>query len=141
MLNSRKIKFQKLQKERVKANHSITLFTQRNGVLKVKLVSLQSCRITKSQLESAYFALIKKLKKGTSVIKILIFPDLPKTKKPNQVRMGKGKGNFAYWASFVVSGTSLFEIVGGSLKKSVEAMLSASKKLPIKTSTQIFKNN
>lgn len=140
MLKPKKTKFQKLQKRRIKIKHPIFLFTKKNSIIKVKLISLQSFRITDSQLESVYFTLIKKLKKGSSKLKIFSFPDLVKTKKPNQVRMGKGKGNFDHWANNIKNGTSLLEVIGGILKKSTDAVISASKKLPIKTCVQVIKN-
>lgn len=140
MLRPKKTKFLKPQKRRIKIKHSIILFTKKYSIVKVRLVSLQSFRLKDSQLESLCFTILKKLKKGSSKLRISIFPDLAKTKKPNQVRMGKGKGSLDYWASNVKSGTSLLEIMGSSLKKGREAVICGSKKLPIKTSTQIIKN-
>lgn len=140
MLNLKKTKFQKLQKRRLKVKQPVSLFIQESSILRVKIVSLQSCRLTESQLESAYFAIRKKIKKGMNKVKILTFCDLPKTKKPDNVRMGNGKGNFSYWASNIKCGSSLFEIIGGSLKKTTEAMICGTKKLPIKIFTQVVKN-
>jgi large subunit ribosomal protein L16 len=97
--------------------------------------ALQACEsglISAKQIESARQAINRKIKrKGKLWIKI--FPNHPITKKPTEVRMGKGKGQVSYWSAKIKSGTILFEMAGIPLKKAVSAFSTGGAKLPLKT--------
>ena len=96
---------------------------------------LRSCghaRITSRQIESARRA-INRYAKRVGKVWIRIFPDKPITKKPIEVRMGKGKGSVEYWVSLVKPGTVMFEIEGVSEEIAREAFRLASAKLPVGT--------
>lgn len=128
-LQPKKYKFKKVQKGKCLK----IKYTSNN--LKFGSIGLkanQSGRITSRQLESARQAIVRKIKrKGKFWINI--FPDLPVTKKPTEVRMGKGKGNVEYWAARVKVGTILFEIEGINSKNARMAFKTGKAKLPIKT--------
>jgi len=94
--------------------------------------SLRSCRLTAKQLESARKTMTKKMKRMGRIL-LRIFPDIPITSKPAEVRMGKGKGSLDYWCSNVNSGRILFEFQGVSKTVAEEAAKTGSKKLPMKT--------
>ena len=89
-------------------------------------------RLTARQLESARRALTRHMKRGGKVW-IRVFPDKPITRKPQEVRMGKGKGNPEFWAAVVEPGRILFEVEGVTMEVAQEAMHLAAAKLPIKT--------
>ena len=95
------------------------------------LKAMQPERITSRQIESARKAITRHLKR-TGRLWIRIFPDLPVSKKPAEVRMGKGKGNNEYWACRVNPGRIMFEVDGVSIEEAKKAMALASAKLPIK---------
>ncbi|MGB5929491.1 MAG: 50S ribosomal protein L16, partial [Cyclobacteriaceae bacterium] len=84
------------------------------------------------QIEAARIAMTRAMKREGQVW-IRIFPDKPVTKKPAEVRMGKGKGAPEYWVAVVRPGTILFEAGGVSLALAQEALRLAAQKLPIKT--------
>ena len=88
--------------------------------------------LTNRQIEAARQAMTRAMKREGNVW-IRIFPDKPITKKPQEVRMGKGKGNPEYFAAVVEPGRILFEIDGVSLQVAQEAMHLATQKLPVKT--------
>ena len=88
-------------------------------------------RITARQIEAARRAMTRHMKRQGRVW-IRIFPDLPVTKKPTEVRMGKGKGSVEYWAAKVKPGRVMFEIDGVSEPVAKEALRLAAMKLPIK---------
>ena len=88
--------------------------------------------IDSRQIEAARRAITGSLRRGGKVW-IRIFPDKPVTKKPVEVRMGKGKGAVEYWAAVVKPGRILFEIGGVSLDVAKEALRLAAQKLPVKT--------
>ena len=93
-----------------------------------------SCRgrITARQIEAARRAMTRYIKRGGNIW-IRIFPDKPITKKPLEVRMGKGKGNVEYWVALVQPGKIMFEMAGVEEELAREAFRLASAKLPIKT--------
>ena len=95
------------------------------------LKALQPERITARQIESARKAITRHLKRAGRLW-IRIFPDVPVSKKPAEVRMGKGKGNNEYWACRVNPGRIMFEVDGVSIEEAKKAMALASAKLPIK---------
>ncbi|GIV40342.1 MAG: 50S ribosomal protein L16 [Thermonema sp.] len=88
--------------------------------------------ITARQIEAARIAMTRAMKREGRVW-IRIFPDKPITKKPAEVRMGKGKGNPEYWVAPVKAGTILFEIDGVKPELAQEALRLAAQKLPIRT--------
>ena len=96
------------------------------------LKALDSVWLTNRQIESARQAMTRHMKREGNVW-IRIFPDKPITKKPAEVRMGKGKGNPEYWAAVVQPGRILFEADGVSLETAKEAFHLAAQKLPIAT--------
>ena len=96
------------------------------------LKALDSVWLTNRQIESARQAMTRHMKREGNVW-IRIFPDKAITKKPAEVRMGKGKGNPEYWAAVVQPGRILFEADGVSEQVAKEAFELAAQKLPIKT--------
>ena len=89
-------------------------------------------RITARQIEAARRALTRKVKRGAKIW-IRIFPDKPITKKPLEVRQGKGKGNVEYWVAQIQPGRMLYEMEGVSEELAREAFDLAAAKLPVKT--------
>ncbi len=129
MLQPKKTKYRKVQKGRMKGNsergHRLS-----NGMYGIK--SLDSNFLTSRQIEAARIAATRYMKREGQLW-IKIFPDKPITKKPLEVRMGKGKGAVEYWAAVVKPGRILFEIGGVSLDVAKEALRLAAQKLPVKT--------
>ena len=129
MLQPKKTKYRKAQKGRMKglSNRGNRLS---NGMFGIK--ALDSVFITSRQLEAARIAATRYMKREGHLW-IKIFPDKPITKKPLEVRMGKGKGAVEHWAAVVKPGRILFEIGGVSLDVAKEALRLAAQKLPVKT--------
>ena len=129
MLQPKKTKYRKVQKGRMKGNsergHRLS-----NGMYGIK--SLDSNFLTSRQIEAARIAATRYMKREGHLW-IKIFPDKPITKKPLEVRMGKGKGAVEYWVAVVKPGRILFEIGGVSLDVAKEALRLAAQKLPVKT--------
>ena len=100
------------------------------------LKSVSRGRLTARQIEAARRALTRHVKRGGKIW-IRVFPDKPVTKKPLEVRMGKGKGSVDYWACKVKPGRIMFEIDGVNEEIAREALRLASMKLPIKTRTVV----
>ncbi len=129
MLQPKKYKYRKQQKGRMKGNssrgHRLAF-----GMYGIK--SLGSAWITARQIEAARVAATRYMKREGQLW-IKIFPDKPITKKPLEVRMGKGKGNVEYWAAVVKPGRILFEIDGVPEEVAREALRLAAQKLPVKT--------
>ena len=100
------------------------------------LKSLEIGRITNRQLESARIAMTRYMKREGNVW-IRIFPDKPITKKPQEVRMGKGKGPLDHWVAVVKPGKIMFEIDGVPSEIAVEALRLAAQKLPVMTKTVV----
>ena len=129
MLQPKRTKFRKMQKGRVKGiatrGHSIAF-----GSFALK--SLEGGWITARQLEAARIAVTRAMKREGQVW-IRIFPDKPITRKPAEVRMGKGKGAPEYWVAVIKPGTILFEAGGVNMSTAKEALKLAEGKLPIKT--------
>ena len=122
MLQPKRTKYRKVQKGRMKG------IAQRSFGLK----SLDTVWMTSRQIEAARVALNRYMKREGQVW-IRVFPDKPITKKPAEVRMGKGKGNPEYWAAVVKPGHILFEIDGVPMEVAQEALRLAAQKLPVKT--------
>ena len=129
MLQPRRRKFRKQQKGRMKGNagrgHQLS-----SGMFGIK--SLDSSFITSRQIEAARIAATRYMKREGQLW-IKIFPDKPITKKPLEVRMGKGKGAVEYWAAVVKPGRMLFEVGGVPHDVAKEALRLAAQKLPVKT--------
>ncbi len=96
------------------------------------LKALEPERVTARQIEAARRAMTRHMKRQGRVW-IRIFPDVPVTKKPTEVRMGKGKGGVEFWAAKVKPGRIMFEIDGVPLPVAEEALRLAAMKLPIQT--------
>ena len=96
------------------------------------LKALDQHWITDRQIEAARQAMTRAMKREGNVW-IRIFPDKPITRKPLEVRMGKGKGNLEFWAAVVKPGRILFEVDGVDEKTAKQSLLLAAGKLPIKT--------
>jgi large subunit ribosomal protein L16 len=96
------------------------------------LKSISRGRMTARQIEAARRAISRHVKRGGKIW-IRVFPDKPITKKPLEVRMGKGKGSVEYWVAQIKPGTMLFEIEGVSEEIAREAFELAAAKLPVKT--------
>ena len=129
MLQPKRTKYRKQQKGRMKGNagrgHRLS-----NGTFGIK--SMDSSFITARQIEAARIAATRYMKREGSIW-IKIFPDKPITKKPLEVRMGKGKGAVEYWAAVVKPGRIMFEIGGVPLATAKEALRLAAQKLPVRT--------
>ena len=129
MLQPKRTKFRKKQKGRVKGiaqrGHTISF-----GSFGIK--SLEAGWITSRQIEAARIAVTRKMKREGQVW-IRIFPDKPVTKKPAEVRMGKGKGAPEYWVAVVKPGTIMFEAGGVTSDVAKEALRLAAQKLPVRT--------
>jgi len=129
MLQPKRTKFRKKQKGRIKGmaqrGHTIAF-----GSFAIK--ALEPGWITSRQIEAARIAMTRAMKRQGQVW-IRIFPDKPITKKPAEVRMGKGKGAPEYWVAVVRPGTILFEAGGVSRVEAREALRLAEQKLPILT--------
>ena len=129
MLQPKKTKYKKTQKGRIKgmSKKGYSLSFGQYG-----LKALEPTWITSRQIEASRIALTKNIKRKGKVW-IRIFPDKPITKKPAEVRMGKGKGSVEYWVAVVKPGRIIFEINGVELNTAKHAIRLASAKLPIKT--------
>jgi|SRR5690554_4166814 large subunit ribosomal protein L16 len=129
MLQPKKVKHRKAHKGRIKGN------AQRGATIafgSFGLKALEPKWITNRQIEAARQAMTRHMKREGNVW-IRIFPDKPITRKPLEVRMGKGKGNLEFWAAVVKPGRIMFEIDGVPMKLAQEALELAAQKLPIKT--------
>ncbi len=129
MLQPKRTKFRKMQKGRMKGltgrGHRLS-----NGVFGLK--SLETSFVTSRQIEAARIAATRYMKREGQLW-IKIFPDKPITKKPLEVRMGKGKGAPEYFVAVVLPGRIMYEIAGVSMDVAKEALRLAAQKLPVKT--------
>ena len=98
----------------------------------IGLKAMQPDRITARQIEAARRAITRHIKRQGRVW-IRVFPDVPVSQKPTEVRMGKGKGSVSHWVAKVGAGTILFEICGVNTFNSISALKTGSAKLAIKT--------
>ena len=129
MLQPKRTKFRKMHKGRIRGDAkggSDLNF----GTFGLKAVEPE--RITARQIEAARRAMTRHMKRQGRVW-IRIFPDVPVTSKPTEVRMGKGKGSVDYWAARVKPGRVMFELDGVTDAVAREALRLAAMKLPIKT--------
>lgn len=129
MLQPKRTKHRKMQRGRMKGD------TKRGATIEFgsfALKAMESIWLTDRQIESARQAMTRHMKREGSVW-IRIFPDKPITRKPAEVRMGKGKGAPDHWAAVVQPGRILFEADGVPQQIAKEAFELAAQKLPIKT--------
>ena len=128
LLQPKKTKYKKIKKGR------LSKFTYKNNLSfgTIGLKSLDSGLISARQIEAARQAISRKIKKKGKLW-IKIFPNIPITKKPTEVRMGKGKGNVSHWSAKIKGGTVIFELCGVNKKTAFKAFKTGSSKLPIRT--------
>src|ERR1700735_3364740 len=129
MLQPKRTKFRKQFKGR---NRGVATRGNKVSFGEFGLKATEHGRITSRQIEAARRALSRHVKRGGKVW-IRIFPDKPISKKPLEVRQGKGKGNVEYWVALVQPGRVMFEIEGVSPELAREAFSLAAAKLPVKT--------
>ncbi len=129
MLQPKRTKFRKQQKGR---NRGLALRGNRVSFGEYGLKALERGRITARQIEAARRAMTRHVKRQGKIW-IRIFPDVPVTKKPLEVRMGKGKGNVEYWVCKIQPGRVLYEMEGVDEETAREAFRLAAAKLPVKT--------
>ena len=129
MLQPKRTKFRKMQKGRMKGNagrgNQIAF-----GSFAIK--ALEECWITSRQIEASRIAATRYMKREGQLW-IKIFPDKPITKKPLEVRMGKGKGAPEYFVAVVKPGRIMFEVAGVPIEIAKEALRLAAQKLPVRT--------
>jgi large subunit ribosomal protein L16 len=129
MLQPKRTKYRKVQKGKMKGlaqrGHELS-----NGMFGIK--SLEYTFLTSRQIEAARIAATRFMKREGQLW-INVFPDKPITKKPLEVRMGKGKGAVEYWAAVIKPGRLMFEVGGVPLEVAKEALRLAAQKLPVKT--------
>lgn len=129
MLQPKKTKYRKMQKGHMKGNaHRGSQIAFGSFAIK----SLEECWMTARQIEAARIAVTRYMKREGQIW-IRVFPDKPVTKKPAEVRMGKGKGAPELWVATVRPGKIIFEADGVPLEIAKEALRLAAQKLPIKT--------
>ncbi len=129
MLQPKRTKFRKMQKGRMKGN------AQRGSQIafgSFAIKSMEECWMTARQIEAARIAVTRYMKREGQVW-IRVFPDKPVTKKPAEVRMGKGKGAPELWVAIIKPGKIIFEIDGVPSDIAKEALRLAAQKLPVKT--------
>ena len=94
--------------------------------------TVESGTISARQIEAARQSIMRKInRKGKLWIRV--FPSLPITKKPTEVRMGKGKGSVSFWAAKVIGGSVIFELCGVNLNTAISAFKTGGAKLPVRT--------
>lgn len=129
MLQPKRTKYRKQHKGR---NRGLAQSGNRVSFGEYGLKSLERGRITARQIEAARRAMTRHVRR-VGKIWIRVFPDVPVTKKPLEVRMGKGKGNVEYWVSKVQPGRMLYEMEGVPEETARKAFKLAAAKLPVKT--------
>ena len=129
MLQPKRTKYRKQFKGR---NRGVATRGNKVSFGEYGLKSAEHGRITARQIEAARRAMSRHIKRGGKIW-IRIFPDKPITKKPLEVRQGKGKGNVEYWVAVVKPGRVLYEVAGVTEEIAKEALSLASYKLPIAT--------
>lgn len=129
LLQPKKFKFKKLRKGK------LSKYKFNSNQLKFGTIGLKSSEagiISNRQIEAARQAIVRKIKRKGKIW-LRIFPNYPVTKKPTEVRMGKGKGNVSYWSAKISGGAVLFEICGVNTKIAINAFRTGGAKLPVKT--------
>ncbi len=129
MLQPKRTKFRKMFKGK---NRGLAQSGNKVSFGEYGLKAVERGRVSARQIEAARRAMTREVKR-TGKIWIRIFPDVPISNKPLEVRMGKGKGNVDHWVSKVQPGTVLYEMEGVTEEAAREAFRLAANKLPIKT--------
>ncbi len=129
MLQPKRTKFRKQHKMR---NRGVAIRGGKVSFGEYGLKATERGRITARQIEAARRAMTREMKRAGKVY-IRVFPDKPITKKPLEVRMGKGKGSVEYWVAQVQPGRMLFEVEGIPVELAEKAFSLAASKLPFKT--------
>ncbi len=129
MLQPKRTKFRKMFKGK---NRGLAQSGNKVSFGEFGLKATERGRVSARQIEAARRAMTRKVKRNGKIW-IRVFPDVPISSKPLEVRMGKGKGNVDYWCSKVQPGTVLYEMEGVSEELAREAFRLAANKLPIKT--------
>ncbi|PID48834.1 MAG: 50S ribosomal protein L16 [Proteobacteria bacterium] len=129
MLQPKRTKFRKQQKGR---NRGLAQAGNKVSFGDYGLKAVERGRMTARQIESARRAINRHVRRGGRLW-IRVFPDKPISKKPLEVRMGKGKGNVEYWVAQIQPGKVLYEMQGVSEEMAREAFRLAAAKLPFKT--------
>jgi large subunit ribosomal protein L16 len=130
MLQPKRTKFRKQQKGR---NRGLAQRGSKVSFGEFGLKAISRGRLTARQIEAARRAMTRKIRRGGKIW-IRVFPDKPITKKPLEVRQGKGKGNVEYWVALVQPGKVLYEMEGVPEDVAREAFALAAAKLPFQTS-------
>jgi len=129
MLQPKRTKFRKQHKGR---NRGLAQSGNRVSFGEFGLKATERGRLTARQIEAARRAISRSVKRGGKIW-IRVFPKKPISKKPLEVRMGKGKGNVEYWVALIQPGSMLYEIEGVSEELAREAFKLAAAKLPVQT--------
>jgi large subunit ribosomal protein L16 len=129
MLQPKRTKFRKQHKGR---NRGLAQSGNQVSFGEFGLKAVGRGRVTARQIEAARRAITRKVKRGGKLW-IRVFPDKPISKKPLEVRMGKGKGNVEYWVALIQPGKMLYEIEGVSEELARDAFRLAAAKLPVQT--------
>ena len=129
MMQPKRTKYRKQQKGR---NRGLATTGNRVSFGEYGMKAVTRGRITARQIEAARRAITRKVKRGAKIW-IRVFPDKPVTKKPLEVRQGKGKGNVEYWVARVQPGRMLYEMQGVDESLAREAFRLAAAKLPVQT--------
>ena len=129
MLSPKRVIHRKVQRGKVKGNA-----TRANNIDfgQIALVALEPVWLQARHIEAARVAINRKLERKGNVW-LRVFPEKPITKKPSEVRMGKGKGSPEFWAANIKPGVILFEVGGIDIKLAEQALKLAADKLPIRT--------
>ena len=133
MMQPKRTKYRKQQKGR---NRGVATTGNRVSFGEYGMKAITRGRITARQIEAARRAITRKVKRGAKIW-IRIFPDKPITKKPLEVRQGKGKGNVEYWVARVQPGRMLYEMQGVDEELAREAFRLAAAKLPFDECTRV----
>ena len=129
MMQPKRTKYRKQQKGR---NRGLATSGNRVSFGEYGMKAVTRGRVTARQIEAARRAITRKVKRGAKIW-IRIFPDKPITKKPLEVRQGKGKGNVEYWVARVQPGRMMYEMQGVDEELAREAFRLAAAKLPVQT--------
>jgi large subunit ribosomal protein L16 len=128
-LQPKKVKFKKVRKGKIP---KLNFKSNKLNFGLVGLKSTESGTVSAKQIEASRQAIMRKIKRSGKLW-IRVYPNTPITKKPIEVRMGKGKGSVSYYSAKVSSGTVLFELCGVNKNTAVAAFKTGGAKLPIKT--------
>lgn len=129
MLQPKRVKYRRVQKGRI---NGLAFKGSELSFGSFGLKALEAGRITDRQIEASRIAVTRAMKREGKVW-INIFPDKPITKKPLEVRMGKGKGSLDHWVAIIKPGRIIFETEGVSMETAQESLRLAAQKLPLKT--------